>query len=328
MTAFDILIENATTFAERRKLTSLLESERANVDAAMVTNLYRSAINKSHINFDSIPESKGDITKYEGYKSMRESLEIVRSLANSAKVKVPELDTLDNAISIIGANAPKFTKGFLLRNEAVILLYNTLVLACVESTSLIISSYVDFVKNPNSFDFRLVKNARLTGELSITNLELFVESYNKGDFSKFINSAIEQKDNFIGTAITAATLYKAILGTALAASIVPIMRELVFGFYYTRVQVSEYLEQQARLIEIHRRNIESSQLPSNERKAIIAKQEKKANQLLQLSDKIRISANKGSREAVHEIKKENKNWTIDSVQSQTASNDGSGFTLL
>ena len=325
MSGFKILMENATTFADRRKMDTLLESERANVDAAMVTNLYRSAIEKAHINFDSIPDSKGDITKYEGFTQMKKSLEIVDSLSKQSSVKVSEVEVVQQTLSILASNAPKFVKGFLLDDEMTKLLYCTMVYACVESTSLIISSYVDFVKNPNSLDFTLVKNTKLGGGNAIQNLRLFNSAYAKGDLSKILNEFTTKKSNAVGT-IGGAMAVGLITTTALL-SIVPILRELVFGFYYTRMQLSDYLDQQVALIELHRRNVELSQLPSNERKEVIKKQEKRAKQLLQLSDKIRINTTKGGSEAVHEIKKENKSWTIDSVQTQVASSDA-GFSLL
>lgn len=321
-----ILRENCRTFADRRELESVLESNSAQLDATMVSRLYKSAIDKSHV-FDSWEDSKGDITKFEGYGAMRDSLNIVRDLAEKSGTSIKEITVVEQALEILEANRESFMKGFMINNELVILVYNSIAFACVEATSAIISSYVEFVRSVDAVEFTIAKNGKLYGAASIDNLEHFVKSSRKGDLGKLLKEATTNRDNFIGSvSVTTVAVSAFVLGAAL--SIIPIVRELTFLFYFSKSRLSEYLEQQAILIELNRKAIESSQLPLKERKEVLKKQEKTAHEFRRYSDKFRVNSNYGEREAVTAIKKENKAWTIEDTKKEMIEDSSNGFQLL
>lgn len=319
-----LLESNTSTFRERNEIYALTENQQLQVEATVISNLYRSAIDKSHIDFDDIPESKGDITKYAGYKSMKECISILEVLSKRYNTAIPELLTLKDAISILETNREKFVKGFMLDRDVVKMIYITTTAACVEATSVIITSYVDFVKNPNSVEFKIVTNKYRPSRTSIDCLKSLVSSSKEGKLSTILNEATSSKDNFVGVEplVTGAI----IIGAAVA--VIPLMRELIFAFYYSRVRISEYLDHQAKLIELNKANIEASTLPSKEKKEVLRKQQAQADKLAKLSDKIRVESVKTQAKASSEIKQENKKWTLGEVQSQFASNDSNGFGLL
>ena len=80
--AIDLLLENCTSFREKAEIHALTESEVKQINNAMITNLYKSALDKAYMNFDEIPESRGDITKYEGYDNMIGSINLLKELSN------------------------------------------------------------------------------------------------------------------------------------------------------------------------------------------------------------------------------------------------------
>lgn len=321
-----ILRENCLSSREYSELESVLENNAVQLDATMVSRLYKSAVDKSHV-VDSWEDSRGDITKFEGYKSMKESLNIVSSLAEKSSVRVPEVLIVEESLSILEGSRELFMKGFLIENEIVILIYNTIVFACVEATSAIISSYVEFVRNVNTTEFQIVKTGRISGETTIRNLEAFNKSHKKGDLGKILNGAVNNRENFIGSvSVSTVAVSGVIIGAALA--IVPIIRELVFLFYYSRSRMSDYLDQQALLIEINRKSVENASIPLKDRKEVIKKQESRARQFRQLSDKIKVQTNRGQVEANTAIKQENKTWKIEDVKKQMVEDSSNGFQLL
>lgn len=323
--AMKILMENAKTFADRNKISALMESELKAVNNTMVSNLYNSAISKAHVDFDDIPHSKGDITKYSGYKSMMEILTLVREIASKHSVKIPEVDVVTTAISNIAVYRESFEKGFRLDKEFVILQYNTLVYACIEATSVIVSSYVDFVKRPDRNEFTIIQNTRRGGHASIQNLERFNQAVKQGEFSKVLNSVINSgKEALIG--VDDLVVPTIILGGVLV--IVPLIRELIFSFYYSRMKISDYLKHQAMLLEINKENLESVKMSAKERNAIVKKQTQQIEKLRRLSDAIKVDSTMSDNKATIEMGKENKHWTIDEVKTQSAGSDTNGFQLL
>lgn len=321
-TCFDIINENATTFADRGKVRALLENERLKVDATMVTNLYKAALEKKHIQFDEIPNSKGDITKYVGYAPMRESLAIVQSLADKYGTKVPEVALINKTLDILEMHRDKFMKGFLLDVEFTQLLYNSVVMGCLEATSCVITSYVDYVKTPESIEFKIVKKVHSAGNLSIQNLQNFNVMHNNGKLAKVLSEATVNKDALVGSGYMAAALVVAGLTT-----LIPILREIVYITYYSRLKASQLLDHQVHLIELNKKSIERmTGVTPAERKKILDRQEKIAREFGKLSDEIAIKARKGEEEATSSIKKENKQWTIDSIGSQNA--QSSDFMII
>jgi hypothetical protein len=320
-----ILMENARTFSDRSKIMALMENEIHGVNNAMVSNFYKSALEKSHVDFEDIPQSKGDITKYSGYKSMVETLDLIEQIAAKHSIKIKEVDDIKQAIQNIVAYRETFDKGFRLDKEFIILQYNTLVYAAVEATSLLISSYIDFVKRPDKIEFTVIKDTRHGAHLAIQNLQKFNLTVKQGDFSKVLNSVISTgKDNLVG--IDDLVVPALIIGGVLA--LVPMIRELIFGFYYSRMKVSDYLAQQAMLLEINKENIQASTRPAKEKNEIIKKQGVKIEKLRRMSDAIKVDRTMSDSKASIEMNKENKGWTIDDVRTQSASTDSGGFQLL
>ena len=321
----DILNENALTFVDKHKISSLLEAEMPTVNNTMIANLYKSALEKSHIDFEDIPNSAGDITKYNGYKSMMSSIALLKDIANKSNVKISDLDIVETAISNITAYRDVFEKGFKLEKEFIILQYNLLVSACVESVSIIISSYVDYIKRPDKIEFTIIKNNRQSGWLCIQNLEKFNSCVKTGDFSKAVNGVINTgKASLIGVDdIIIPTL---IIGGVLL--IVPIIRELIFYFYYSRMKLSDYLKQQATFIELNKNTISISTLPANKKTDILNKQSAVIKQLHSLSDKIKVNHITSENKSMDALHRENKGWTINTINTQSASTDRNDFKLL
>lgn len=319
-----ILMENMSTFKERNELVSLLENDSMGVNNAMVTNLYKSAIDKSHIDFGKIPDSKGDITKYAGYKSTMTCISILRDLSVKGGVTIPELDIVDKSIQAIIKHRDLFEKGFRMHKEFIIMQYNTLVYAVVESVSSIISSYVDYVKRPDKVEFTLIAGPQRPGQLMIQSLNQFITASRQGEFARVLNGVLSAgKDNFIGGSAIAAA---AIIGGI--ASIVPITREIIFLGYYSRMKISDYLEQQAALIDINRQNANSFVGSPKEKQEIANKQAAYAEKLRRLSEKIKVDRASTEREASVNMRAENKTFTLNGVSSQMATNANNGFQLI
>lgn len=322
----DIILENSKTFRERRELSELLETSASQVNNVMLANLYRSAIEKSHVDFGSIPKSEGDITKYEGYKSMSECLGVLMDIDSRNTLKINEIYVVEASINNIINLREYFEKGFKLNKEFIKMQYNLLVASCVEAVSIIISSFVEFIKKVDKVEFKLINSKLYQGSLSIENLKSFNRSIQSGEYIGMLSYMIKgDSENLLGGGTALVTA--AVIGGVIAA--VMSLREMVFYMYYSRMKLSDYLKTQAMFLEINKQSLEANtNIPAKKKQDILKKQAEVIKKLNQWSDKIRVNSNLTTKEAKKNIENENRGWSLDTIKSQTSSSGLGDYSLL
>ena len=93
--------------------------------------------------------------------------------------------------------------------------------------------------------------------LLFDNLNKFNKLCASGDFDKAMEFVIANNSkNFMGTASFAVSNVAVMLGLLLV--IIPLIRELIFFFYYSRAKVSDYFDAQATLLTVNSYNIENN----------------------------------------------------------------------
>lgn len=317
----EILLENCNSYSEKKNVMAVMESDhQMQLNQVLISKIYRATLDKQYINFDTIPDSKGDITKYTGYQNMIEVVGLLKDL--SAKgTKILCLDTVDKAIANLRQYKDSFIKGFALNNDLLMLQYNTLVYACVESISLILASYVDYIKRVDRVELVLVKGKDIRGNLTLRTLQEFNNSVKDGSFAKFCRGALNPKENLLGGG--------AIVAIAVLAGFVPALREIVYYFYYSKMRCSEYLGHQSMLLELNKSNLAgNSNYDAKTKKQILKKQQEYANTLSQLSDKLKVDSSLSEKKANDEIKKENRGWSLDEIKNDNNTVGDNGFSFI
>ena len=98
--------------------------------------------------------------------------------------------------------------------------YQALVLACVDATTLLLASYVEFTKTVNNIDFQIKRGKGISGNICIDSLAKFNQSVKDGSFNKFADGLMSKKqENFLGAATAAAAGTKAVA----ASNTVPVI---------------------------------------------------------------------------------------------------------
>lgn len=320
-----ILSENEQlSYRESKDLQAVLEDVNSPVTRKLEEKLFQSVIDKKHINFGSIPLSKGNIKDYEGYSAMEGTLNTIKDLAaeNKAGDVIKYVEIVQKAIENIAGMSVAYQKGFQFKNEYIAMEYNSYVYFCVEATTALIYSFVEYVKRPDSDTLVMViKNSKLRAdEFYFEQLKKFntVCDTQGVNYRKMLESMCTSKDNFIGT--TAMIGMAAVMAAALA--IIPVTRAVVYQVYYLRGNISEQLEIQAQFMEMNKTCVEAnSALTVQKKKEIVAKQEKLVKTLRKLSDVIRVKSSKSVEVASKETKNENKNLTIDSIKDEVSNSD-------
>lgn len=311
----------------RKVLLAVNEADQNKILVSLTSKLYDNVVDKvDDIDFGEIEMSKGDIEKLPNFETLHECLNNMARLLIEFKQDTHPVDQIAECISNMIETKDMWKKAYALNVELPMITYNTIVLAIIEATSYMVSMCVEFVKSPSEDTMKImIDKSALTKSKShmiLKNIESFNSAFRKGQVQKAMWHVIDEsakKKNFVGLGIygglgVGAAAVAGIAG--LLFCIIPLLRELIFLFYYTRVRVSDFFEVQADLLQVSSYNVENNRLDltKEERKKIAAKQMKTADKFRNASRFIAIKTSEAENKAVKEIKKEdNKKYKVNDV---------------
>ena len=212
---FDISDSNTRKF-----LITLEDAEQNQVLSALASALYDKIVQKvDQIDFGTIPSSRGDITKVDGFENTMECLDIMRRLVIEYKENPEIVDNVLGAIENIRSRRSTFIKGFAMNLEMPILLYNLMVLSIEQSVSFLISVCIQYIKDPetegikSALDKVAYKNAKdnliynqivtFNGACATKDLDKLLESVfkNGGRVTEGVENEIEDSGGGVNTII-------------------------------------------------------------------------------------------------------------------------------
>ena len=312
------VIDHNLSYTGRRKVMDIITESSTGKDRvyANISNyFYKKMIQKNMMPYLSkYVESKGNVERFKGYKGMLAALQYLKSDAH--------MDVSRNAVIVEDAllNLKARKKVFELsfggkENQLGKLMYCCLLKACVATTSLLIGDSAIAIGN--------VQKKTLNAPLSIEGLSLFNKFCKQGLVDKMmryelnIGNRAVREDGLVdafGDAIN--------LGVSVASAFITAIRSLVYWVYYTRIDLADYLEQQAAYIELNRKVLENrTDLDPEKKRSIIEKQKEWELRLLKLSDRIQVDDIKAARKAKADADKEAKEMkTADATGNQEDNN--------
>ena len=162
--------------------------------------------------------------------------------------------------------------------------------------------------------------------LLFKNLEKFNKTCANNTFDKAMDHIIKSaSDNLfgIGTVTTGSAVVQGVILISLALMIIPIMRELIYFFYYSRVKVSDYISMQSDLLIMNSYRVKQSSLDNSD--DIAEKQNKIAEKLKRIANAIEVNMNKADRDSEKEIKKIDKKYNADEIFKDQAPDSASAL---
>lgn len=390
----------------RRTIISLDEAEQDQLVAALTSKLYDKIVEKvDTIDFGTIPRSRGDITKVENYTSLMECIQIIRDIVVEYREKTDPVDIVISAIENIKQRTAIFTKSYALNVEMPIILYNTIVLSIVSSVSFLITTCIEYIKDPGAESFKIaldkVAYNRSAQSLLFDNLNLFNSSCAKGDIDVALNDVIrnnrrvssecgdmtadgkkitmtitlhtdptntdlaldncenevdvvhddegedletEFDDNDLEDDVEESAFLKedimgysntmpvGFIGRALmtiAKLIIPLLQSLVYYFYQSKQNVSDYFAIQSELIQMNAYKVQyNTGIPDADRKSIYNKQMKIADRLKKISNVFSVDYNRASKSSVDLAKSEKRKFKTEDLGYETPVNTGDQSSLF
>lgn len=320
------ILAGSSDFNKVQEMVAVMEDTISPVAVRHTEQLFQSVINKGHIDFGDIATSKGNIRNYSGYSSMKETLQLLQQMASQEKADsvFDCVGTVLTAIQNLESLINEYEDGFRRKVEYVMLEYNTITYCCVEATTALLCEFVEYIKRPGDSKIEIeLKNTKYRANLFYLEQLRMINKLNASpDYRKFLQEMnAKGQENFTGAAMVGfvATMI-------LAASIVPIIRKLIFTFYDIRRRLAYNMMLQAGFLELHKTCIEANQeFTPEKKKKILEKQEKIRVLLLKGADKIRIQNTQAQRAGAQAIKKENQLMTFDKTKENI---DNNAFSLL
>lgn len=323
---FDFVLKEHFDLSDRKSMKTLLSLNEADQNQAMValaSKLYEKIVAKvDDIDFGTIPASKGDITKIGNYLEMKDCLNTIDEILVHYKQDTSLVNTVDKAIENIKSSKATWEKAFAIDCEFPITFYNTIVLSIVSSVSLLISSSIDFIKEPGRESFQISFDkagySKTKDKLLFQNLEKFNKSYAKGDIEKLMSSIVKANSSLkescfddepvnesVALTVLAGVVGAGALVAVLITIVIPILHELVSALYSARQDVADYFEIQAKIVQFNAEQLKYDYTKSEkEIKKIYSKQVKIAEVFRKISSTFAVKMSKAESDARKLVEKE------------------------
>ena len=322
------LIKEHFDIKDRKTLDVLLainENDQNIVLSNLAEKLYGVIVDKiDDIDFGTIPQSKGDIEAIENFEKIVDSLSIMTDLITEYKQDIAPIKSVVDCINNLRSRKDMFKKAYVIDNEIPILIYNTMAISIVGATSFLISTCIEYIKDTKNDTYvATVDKVGLKKSkeyVLIRNINKFNTICTSGEFDKTMNYILSSSSKQlmgIDVAMGAAGL---VAVTTLILAIIPLIRECIYFFYYSRVKLTDYFTIQADLIQMNISNLESRELYRNgriiddkEKVKIVSKQKSILDALRKMADFFRIKTKKAENDMERSIDSENRKYKIDDM---------------
>lgn len=309
-------------------ICSINEADRAAVLTSLTSKLYDNIVDKvDDIDFGSIATSRGDITKIENYERLLDCIELMRSIVKEYHQDTEPIDVASDAIANVRERTRLWEKCYAMNLELPIILYQSIVMACVSSISLLISTSIEFIKNTDDGTYTAALDKVAYNKTNVNLLYNNLKKFNTACKTKQIDEVVNQvismnAKQFTGGIVT-------ILGggaamVAIISLVVPMLRELVFFFYNAKQSVSDFFAVQADLLEVNANNVQyKSEIPDEKKSKIADRQNKIAGKFRNVSNAFAIKMKKAQKDADDSITKEKKKYKISDISDGKLDSDDS-----
>lgn len=320
------IVMEASSKEDRSYMKNMDKHDIHQINGQLVQNLYRVISNRKGIDFGDIPDSKGDIEKVKYYENTIQSLDVLEELFRKNNIMEPGIEVVRKSIGFMKLYKPHFCNGFKYKHDFIMIMYNSLVMAIIDATCVMISSYMEFIisSEPDYTLNHVITKQR--SSVSFENLKSFNTVCENGNMGQIMSYMIkEQKNALMGADVVVTGVI--VFGLL---SIVPLIRELIYFYYKSRVKVSEYLELQSQFLEMNKLAVESSNRSPKERKEIAKKQDAIITKMRKMADKIQINNVDTFDVVKKEIKDENSLWSLNTIEKQINKSKmgGGGLSIL
>ena len=338
----------------KRKLIFCNEAEKMTTIEKIVGKIYgHIKSNCTGIDFGTIPNSKGIITKVDNYQNIIDCLNSVKALAIEYHEDTKLVDNLLTTVDNIQKRERVFNKAFALNIDLPMMIYNISVMSIVAGTSLLISTSVEFVKNGHdsfqmSFDRASYKKSK--DHVLYQYSEQFNRECATGNMDKALDMAIKNnltpantkniyKEN---TTMHEDVYYDAGVAVAIGRGAIGILlgifniigtffallRLAIYYFLRLRMSLSDWCALQAYYLQINAENLKYRETEDPDKKAVYQRQMKMVEAFRKMSNFLALKDSKAQKQAKDEDSEYRRNkqkYEDEDESNDNGSSDGGLF---
>lgn len=322
-----------TDYKTNTRLYNLDEAEQNTVLLSLTNKLYQMIVAKiDDVEKGDIPKSRGDITRLPKYNQLKECVKTLTSIFEQYKEDTAPIKVIENAIDNLEDNSDVFVQSYMAKVDFGIMIYESVTLAVIGSLSYMIACCIEYVKDPKNDGLTIVMDKtgvdKVKEHLLYENLVKFNEACRTNDIENALRPLIKNRtQNLFG--VGGLVLVKGLLiAVPVIIALIPLVKDLVYYFFAARQRVSVYFDIQADLLEMNANELKDNPniTTDADRKSVIRKQLQVARTFRQIADKLAVEAKTAENKADKEIKKDNKKYRIDDVETNPAdASDGPLF---
>ena len=311
-----------TDYKTNTRLYNLDEAEQNTVLLSLTNKLYQMIVAKiDDVEKGDIPKSRGDITRLPKYNQLKECAKTLTSIFEQYKEDTAPIRVIENAIDNLEDNSDVFVQSYMAKVDFGIMIYESVTLAVIGSLSYMIACCIEYVKDPKNDGLTIVMDktgvAKVKEHLLYENLVKFNEACRTNDIENALRPLIKNRtQNLFG--VGGLVLVKGLLiAVPVIIALIPLVKDLVYYFFAARQRVSVYFDIQADLLEMNANELKDNPniTTDADRKSVIRKQLQVARTFRQIADKLAVEAKTAENKADKEIKKDNKKYRIDDVET-------------
>jgi len=286
----------------------LNESDKDLMKENLLNKVINSVKEKSlNVDYSYINKTKGDIERLKNFDDLENSIAILDDLYRTDENALEGIPELKKALSNVKYYKKDFMRAFKNDNSLIVLFYKNIVAGLIFSTSTIIAEYVEHVKDSNGMLTAKFVGDKVAKGIFLDNLKAFNNMVIKGQFESFLKIDSDQLTGKQASFIASGIILSVI-------AVIWIVRELVFSFFYMRDSISDYLLNLSYFVELNYQKLGDGQ------ENIRGKQEKIAEKLVKLSDKIAVDSRISTKRGEDDIRNSNKDLDIDNLKDLDDSN--------
>lgn len=310
-----------------RQTFLLDEASATSVLTGLTNRLYDHIVKKTtSIDYGTIPESKGDITKLTMYEDLKDCCQIIKGIVEEFHEKSGPIDTVILAMTNVETRKDLFTRAYRADCELPVLIYENTVLAIVNGISYLIAACIELIKAPSDETYRMqldkLAYAKSRDHLLYTTLDKFNKACEKGDVDKACNEVINKRVKKF-TGVAAGIIAGTLIGIVVIMNIVPLLRELVYLHFYTRTKIADFFNLQADLLQMNAYNVEANgAINAEERKEIAKKQQAIADNFRKIANSVQIDAKQAEVKASRELESNKRKYKVDDIMNDDVEDDG------
>lgn len=320
----------------REVLCAVNEEDQSKLLASLTSKLYEEIIGRvDEVDFGDIPNSKGDITKLKNYDKIVNCIDIMEKLLKEYHQKPDAVLIVKAAVDNVRRRKNLFERGYHINAEMPMLVYNTITLSIISSISYLIATCIEFIKRPGKESFAVVLDSvaytKAKDSILFSNLEKFNLACAKGQIDTALDGIVKTKvKKFTGLELGLGFFGSGVALVVLVLGIIPIMRELIYFFYYSRTRVAEYFDMQADMLQMNAHNIKvaKKEVAGKDRDKVIERQMKLVDLFRKISSAIEVDAKTAEVQTAKEVINTQKKYKVNDITDEIPDSAAASGSVL